>query len=90
MKNKLVLYNLKEIKVSLQKNSCFSVDYTSLERVTSITIEFDDISDELSRCSDKLINDPVELDRIGQQLQLFIICKHQVATIDELLEIQSN
>jgi DNA repair protein RecN (Recombination protein N) len=70
MKNKLFLYNLKEIKVSLQKIAAFSVDYNSLlERVTSITIEFDDF-DELSRCSDKLINDPVELDRIGQQLQL--------------------
>jgi DNA repair protein RecN (Recombination protein N) len=44
MKNKLFLYNLKEIKVSLQKIAAFSVDYNSLlERVTSITIEFDDI-----------------------------------------------
>jgi DNA repair protein RecN (Recombination protein N) len=88
-----VLYNLKEIKVSLQKIAAFSVDYNSLlERVTSITIEFDDISDELSRCSDKLINDPVELDRIGQQLQLIynLQKKHQVATIDELLEIQAQ
>jgi DNA repair protein RecN (Recombination protein N) len=58
--------------------------------VTSITIEFDDISDELSR-SDKLINDPVELDRIGQQLQLiYNLQKNQVATIDELLEIQEQ
>jgi DNA repair protein RecN (Recombination protein N) len=88
-----VLYNLKEIKVSLQKIAAFSAEYNSiLERVTSITIEFDDISDELSRCSDKLINDPVELDRIGQHLQLIynLQKKHQVATIDELLEIQAQ
>jgi DNA repair protein RecN (Recombination protein N) len=64
----IVLYNLKEIKVSLQKNSCFSVDYNLfLERVTSITIEFDD---ELEVGVVRLIYDPVELDRIGQQLQL--------------------
>jgi DNA repair protein RecN (Recombination protein N) len=88
-----VLYNLKEIKVSLQKIAAFSAEYNSiLERVTSITIEFDDISDELSRCSDKLINDPVELDRIGQHLQLIynLQKKHQVATIDELLGIQAQ
>jgi DNA repair protein RecN (Recombination protein N) len=34
----------------------------------------------------------VELDRIGQQLQLIynLQKKHQVATIDELLEIQAQ
>jgi DNA repair protein RecN (Recombination protein N) len=88
-----VLHNLKEIKVSLQKIGGFSVDYNSLlERITSVTIEFDDISDELSRCSDKLINDPVQLDRIGQQLQLIynLQKKHQVSTVDELLEIQGH
>jgi DNA repair protein RecN (Recombination protein N) len=88
-----VLHNLKEIKVSLQKIAGFSADYNSLlERITSVTIEFDDISDELSRCSDKLINDPVQLDRIGQQLQLIynLQKKHQVSTVDELLEIQGQ
>jgi DNA repair protein RecN (Recombination protein N) len=88
-----VLHNLKEIKVSLQKIGGFSADYNSLlERITSVTIEFDDISDELSRCSDKLINDPVQLDRIGQQLQLIynLQKKHQVSTVDELLEIQGH
>ncbi|WP_016988756.1 DNA repair protein RecN [Flavobacterium sp. ACAM 123] len=86
-----VLNNLKEIKASLQKIAGFSTDYNLLlDRVTSVAIEFDDISDELSRCSDKLINDPVQLDRIGQQLQLIynLQKKHQVSTVDELLEIQ--
>ncbi len=50
-----VLHNLNEIKVSLQKIASFSTEYHSLlERITSITIEFDDISDELNRCSEKL------------------------------------
>jgi DNA repair protein RecN (Recombination protein N) len=59
--------------------------------VTSITIEFDDISDELSR-SDKLINDPWSWIVLVSSCSLFIICKkkHQVATIDELLEIQEQ
>jgi DNA repair protein RecN (Recombination protein N) len=88
-----VLHNLNEIKVSLQKIASFSTDYHSLlERVTSLTIEFDDISDEMNRCSEKLINDPEQLDLISQKLQLIFNLqkKHQVATVDELLEIQTN
>lgn len=86
-----VLDHLKEIKVSLQKIASFSPDYHSLlERVTSITIEFDDISDELNRCSEKLINDPEQLELISQKLQVIFNLqkKHQVTTVDELLEIQ--
>lgn len=88
-----VMYNLKEIKVSLQKIAAFSPEYFSLlERITSLTIEFDDISDELNRCSEKLINDPEQLDLINQKLQLIygLQKKHQVASVDELLEIQSK
>jgi DNA repair protein RecN (Recombination protein N) len=88
-----ILYNLKEIKASLQKIASFSTEYNSLlERITSVAIEFDDISDELSRCSDKLVNDPVQLDFIGQKLQLIynLQKKHQVSTIEELLEIQTQ
>ncbi len=88
-----VLHNLNEIKVSLQKIASFSTDYHSLlERVTSLTIEFDDVSDEMNRCSEKLVNDPEQLDLISQKLQLIFNLqkKHQVATVDELLEIQTN
>lgn len=88
-----VLHNLKEIKVSLQKIASFSTEYQSLlERVTSITIEFDDISDELNRCSEKLINDPEQLDLISQKLQVIFNLqkKHQVTSVDELLEIQTK
>jgi DNA repair protein RecN (Recombination protein N) len=88
-----VLHNLKEIKVALQKIGSFSTDYSSLlERTTSLAIEFDDISDELNRCSDKLINDPEQLELINQKLQLIynLQKKHQVSSVDELLEIQSN
>ena len=80
--------------VALQKiASSFSPEYFSLlERITSLTIEFDDISIELNRCSDKLINDPEQLEFISQKLQLIynLQKKHQVATVDELLEIQTK
>jgi len=88
-----VMHNLKEIKIALQKIASFSPEYHSLlDRITSITIEFDDISDELNRCSEKLINDPEQLDLISQKLQLLynLQKKHQVSTVDELIEIQTN
>ena len=88
-----VLHNLNEIKVSLQKIAPFSVEYHSLlERITSITIEFDDIASEMNRSAEKLINDPEQLDLISQKLQVIFNLqkKHQVATVSELLEIQSN
>lgn len=88
-----VLHNLNEIKISLQKIASFSVDYHSLlERITSLTIEFDDIAEEMNRCSEKLINDPEQLNLISQKLQVIFNLqkKHQVATVDELLEIQAN
>jgi DNA repair protein RecN (Recombination protein N) len=88
-----VMHNLKEIKVSLQKIASFSPEYFSLlERITSLAIEFDDISDELNRCSDKLINDPEQLEFINQKLQLIYSLqkKHQVATVDELIAIQTQ
>ncbi|WP_396169923.1 DNA repair protein RecN [Flavobacterium sp.] len=88
-----VRQNLKEIKFSLQKIASFSPEYASLlERVTSLAIEFDDISDELNRCADKLFNDPERLELISQKLQLIynLQKKHQVSTVDELLEIQTK
>jgi DNA repair protein RecN (Recombination protein N) len=61
-----------------------------LERITSVTIEFDDISEELSRCSEKLVNDPEQLELISQKLQVLFNLqkKHQVSTVEDLLEIQ--
>ena len=88
-----VIQNLKEIKVSLQKIASFSPEYFSLlERIASLMIEFDDISEELNRCSEKLVNDPEQLEFINQKLQLIynLQKKHQVASVDELLEIQTN
>lgn len=88
-----VLHNLNEIKISLQKIASFSVEYHSLlERITSLTIEFDDIAEEMNRYSEKLINDPEQLNLISQKLQVIFNLqkKHQVATVDELLEIQAN
>ncbi|OCB78612.1 DNA repair protein RecN [Flavobacterium crassostreae] len=88
-----VLQNLKEIKAILQKITPFSLDYAALvERISSVLIEFDDITQELNRCADKLINDPEQLELLNQKLQLLynLQKKHQVDSISGLLEIQSQ
>ena len=87
------LSTLKEIKIALQKIASFAPEYALLlERITSLAIELDDVSDELTNCSEKLINDPIQLDLISEKLQLLFNLqkKHQVTTVDELLAIQNS
>ncbi|MCF6141991.1 DNA repair protein RecN [Flavobacterium sp. K77] len=88
-----VLHNLNEIKASLQKIAPFSDDYALLlDRITSLAIEFDDISGEMNRNAEKLIDDPEQLNLLSQKLQLIFSLqkKHQVATVEELLAIQTG
>ena len=88
-----ILKNLKEFKATLQKNSNFSPEFQSLsERANSVLIEFEDIVQELNRESDLVFNDPEKLELINQKLQLIynLQKKHNVLTVDELLEIQAE
>jgi DNA repair protein RecN (Recombination protein N) len=88
-----ILKNLKEFKATLQKNAGFSNEYESLsERTNSILIEFDDIIKELNRESELVYNDPEKLEAINQKLQLVynLQKKHNVLTVEELLEIQND
>jgi len=88
-----VFHNLNEIKTALQKIAPFSPEYQNIfERITSVAIEFDDVSRELQNSSEKLLNDPAQLELVSQKLQLIynLQKKHQVNSVDELLEIQAN
>ena len=88
-----VFHNLNEIKASLQKIAAFSSEYQNLfERITSVAIEFDDVSREMQNVSEKLLNDPEKLELTNQKLQLIynLQKKHQVISVDELLGIQLN
>ncbi len=88
-----VFHNLNEIKASLQKIASFSDEYALLlDRITSLAIEFDDISAEMNRNAEKLIDDPEQLNLLSQKLQLIFSLqkKHQVATVEELLAIQTG
>lgn len=88
-----VFHNLNEIRASLQKIALFSPEYQSLfERITSVAIEVDDISKELQNASEKLLNDPEKLELTNQKLQLIynLQKKHQVTSVEDLLQIQAN
>ena len=88
-----LLKNLKEFRVILQKNSGFSAEYQALsERAQSVAIEFDDIVAELSKESDSVFSDPEKLELINQKLQLIYTLqkKHQVLTVEELIDIQNE
>ena len=88
-----ILQNLKEIKNALQKTISFSPEYQSLfDRINSVTIEFDDIISELSQQTENLVHDPENLELVNQKLQNIynLQKKHQVNSIEELLEIQND
>jgi DNA repair protein RecN (Recombination protein N) len=88
-----LLVNLKEFKSTIQRISTFSVDYAQLfERVESLSIELKDIVNELTVLSDSVINDPEQLVLVNQKLQTIynLQKKHQVTTVEELLQIQNE
>ncbi|TGD58196.1 DNA repair protein RecN [Flavobacterium humi] len=88
-----IIQNLKEVKASLQKIANISPDFNGLfERVSSVLIEFDDISNELQQQAEKLVNDPEKLELVNQKLQVIYSLqkKHQVDSVEELLEIQND
>lgn len=88
-----ILQNLKEIRNALQKTITFSPEYQSLfDRINSVTIEFDDIINELSHQTENLVHDPENLELINQKLQNIynLQKKHQVNSVAELLEIQND
>lgn len=88
-----LLKSLKEFRAILQKNSGFSSEYQALsERTQSVVIELDDIVAELAKESDSVFSDPEKLALIDQKLQLIYTLqkKHQVLTVEELIDIQNE
>lgn len=87
------IITLNEIKQSFQKIATFSKEYNDFhERVTSVSIELQDIIDECYSNSEKIINDPERLELVNTKLQTIYSLqkKHQVTTVEELLKIQND
>lgn len=88
-----ILQNLKEVKNLIFKISAISQHYAQIhERLDSVQIEFKDILDEMNILSDAVVFEPEQLESINSKLQLIYSLqkKHQVQTIEELLEIQNS
>lgn len=88
-----VVDQLNVVKQELSKISSFGKSYDGLrERITSVSIELDDILIELDNLEDNLSTDPQELERINAQLQTInnLFQKHSVSEIEELIEIKNQ
>ena len=83
---------LTELKQVSSKLASFGHQYSDInERVKSVFIELDDISNELNILNDKVEADPQLLEQVNAKLQLLydLLKKHKVQTIPELLEIRN-
>jgi len=84
---------LKEVKSSLQKIASISTEFNDLhERITVSLIEIEDIIAENESLAEKLIDDPSRTELVNNKLQVIydLQKKHQVNSIEELLQIQEN
>ena len=74
----------------ITKLSTFSSEFKTLsERINSVKIEFDDIAKELEH-NNETTHSPEQIEKYNNRLQLLydLLKKHQVTTINELLEKQ--
>jgi len=87
------LAGLKEVRSNLTKISGFSTTYATLqERVQSVIIELDDISQELGNALERVEANPKELEEVNARLQVLynLQKKHSAEGIDTLLEIMAE
>jgi DNA repair protein RecN (Recombination protein N) len=87
------LQNVKEIKVALQKIAPFSEEYEAIfQRVATVLIELDDIEKELQSHAESIYGEPEKQEEISNKLQLIYTLqkKHQVQTVEELIDIQKD
>lgn len=88
-----VIDQLNIAKQELNKISTFGKAYELLlERVSSVTIELDDILIEIDDLKERLSSDPQELEKINAQLQIInnLFQKHAVRNVEELIEIKKD
>lgn len=88
-----LIANLKEVKLSLQKVASIAPEFNELhERITVALIEVEDIVAENESIAEKLIDDPSRTELVNSKLQLIydLQKKHQVNSVEELLQIQEE
>jgi DNA repair protein RecN (Recombination protein N) len=88
-----ILNSVKQAKSYLQKIAPYSGDFQALlERWNSLQIEAEDILQEVARLEDGIIVQPEILASLNEKLQQLYTLqkKHNVNTVEELLEIQES
>ncbi|NKI32558.1 DNA repair protein RecN [Croceivirga thetidis] len=88
-----ILVQILQLKQALTKIAGLNKDYEAiLERVNSVTIEFDDIASDLERLGEGVEPDPQRLEQVNSQLSLLhdLLKKHQTTSIEELIEIKRD
>ena len=88
-----ILGQLGDLKRALQHLSDFGSKYNDLhERVQSILIEADDITSDLEQLKDSVEANPMRLEAVNGQLQQLynLQKKHQVGSVEELIEIREQ
>lgn len=81
---------LSEIENDLCKISNFSEELTKLsERISSVRIEVQDLEIEVQNINDSIKNNPQELSKIGERLDLInsLLSKHRKQNISDLLSL---
>lgn len=88
-----VIDQLNTLKQELNKISSFGKAYEALaERIASVHIELGDVLLELDDLEEGLSNDPQELERVSEQLQIInnLFHKHTVTQIEDLISIKNE
>lgn len=84
---------INQLKTKIGQISSFSSQYDSLfERINSLDIELKDVVNELEISNESVVFSQSELERLSDRLQLIydLLKKHQVTSIIELNEVQSQ
>ncbi len=86
-----VYQNLNEMKTLLAKIASFSTTYAGIhDRIESMQIECADVLQEMNNLTDLVVDNPSEMQEIGDRLQLLydLQKKHKTANLDELIAIK--
>ena len=88
-----ILANIQQVKLDLQRVSGFSEGLQNLaSRIESVSIELDDIFDEIQQLESQLEADPQRLSQVNELLQTLynLQKKHNADSVSELVKIASE
>ncbi len=88
-----IMDQLSEARSALSRISAFGVEYEGLyNRIHSVFIEVDDLTEELSDLANNVDADPLTLEKTNTRIQVLynLMKKHQVDSVTELIAIRER